>query len=349
MATLRSDIIVPEVFTPYVIEQTTQRDAFLSSGVVQPLAELNATEGGDFIKIPFYKANLTGDFEVLTDSSSLTPGKITADNQIGVMLHRGRAFESRDLAALAAGSDPMAAIGQKVADYVANQRQKDLLSCLAGVFGSLGTTSSSAAFFPLTIDGESGDSPTMLSPRHIAEAKSLLGDQGEKLTAVCMHSSVFYSLVERRAIDYVTNTEARLDTAATGASTINAFGGSVARAYEDANTFATYMGLRVIVSDDVQTAGSGSSTEYATYFFTQGAVASGEQLALRTETDRDVLAKSDAMALDLHYCYHPVGAKWAVTTVNPTRSELETVGNWSKVYETKNLGIVRATVTSNLD
>ena len=192
MATLRSDIIVPEVFTPYVIEQTTQRDAFLSSGVVQPLAELNATEGGDFIKIPFYKANLTGDFEVLTDSSSLTPGKITADNQIGVMLHRGRAFESRDLAALAAGSDPMAAIGQKVADYVANQRQKDLLSCLAGVFGSLGTTSSSAAFFPLTIDGESGDSPTMLSPRHIAEAKSLLGDQGEKLTAVCMHSSVFF-------------------------------------------------------------------------------------------------------------------------------------------------------------
>ena len=137
----------------------------------------------------------------------------------------------------------MAAIGQKVADYVANQRQKDLLSCLAGVFGSLGSTSSSAAFFPLTIDGESGDSPTMLSPRHIAEAKSLLGDQGEKLTAVCMHSSVFYSLVERRAIDYVTNTEARLDTSATGASTINAFGGSIARAYEDANTFATYMGL----------------------------------------------------------------------------------------------------------
>ena len=47
MATLRSDVIIPEVFTPYVIEQTTQRDAFLQSGVVQPLAELNATEGGD--------------------------------------------------------------------------------------------------------------------------------------------------------------------------------------------------------------------------------------------------------------------------------------------------------------
>jgi len=343
MATLRSDIIIPEVFTPYVIEQTTQRDAFLASGVVQPLAELNAQEGGDFINVPFWKANLSGDFEVLTDSTSLTPGKITADKQVGVILHRGRAFEARDLAALAAGADPMAAIGAKIADYVANQRQKDLLSCLAGVFGSLGSTSSSAAFFGLTIDGESGDTPTTLSPRHVAEARSLLGDQGDKLAAVCMHSKVYYDLVERRAIDYVTETDARLTSSVT-----DFVGGSIANAYGNP-TVPTYMGLRVIVSDDVQTDGSGSSTEYATYFFTQGAVASGEQLAMQTETDRDILAKSDAMSIDLHYCYHPVGAKWGVTTVNPTRAQLETVGNWSKVYELKNLGIVRATNTSNFD
>ena len=343
MATLRSDIIIPEVFTPYVIEATTARDAFLASGVVQPMAELNATEGGDFINVPFWKANLTGDFEVLTDSSSLTPGKITADKQVGVILHRGRAFEARDLAALAAGSDPMAAIGAKIADYIANQRQKDLLSCLAGVFGSIGSTSSSAAFFPLTIDGESGDTPTTLSPRHVAEARSLLGDQGDKLAAVAMHSKVYYDLVERKAIDYVTETDARLTSSVT-----DFVGGSIAGAYGNP-TVPTYMGLRVIVSDDVQTDGSGSSTEYATYFFTQGAIASGEQMAMQTETDRDILAKSDAMSIDLHYCYHPVGAKWGVTTSNPTRAQLATVGNWSKVYETKNLGIVRATNTSNFD
>jgi hypothetical protein len=342
MATLRSDIIIPEVFTPYVIEQTTQRDAFLASGVVQPLAELNATEGGDFINVPFWKANLSGDFEVLTDSSSLTPGKIQADKQVGVILHRGRAFESRDLAALAAGSDPMAAIGAKIADYIANQRQKDLLSCLGGVFGTLGTTTSSAAFFPLTIDGESGDTPTVLSPRHVAEAKSLLGDQGDKLTAIAMHSKVYYDLVERKAIDYVATTDARgTTTTQSGGSLVAAYGGSV--------DVPTYCGLRVLVSDDVQTSGSGSTTEYATYFFTQGAIASGEQMAMQTETDRDILAKSDAMSIDLHYVYHPVGAKWAVTTANPTRAQLETVGNWSKVYETKNLGIVRATNTSNFD
>jgi hypothetical protein len=340
MATLRSDVIIPEIFTPYVIEQSTQRNQFLASGVVQPMAELNATEGGDFVNVPFWKANLSGDLEVLTDSTSLTPGKISADKQVGVILHRGRAFEARDLAALAAGSDPMAAIGAKVGEYVANQQQADLYKCLEGVFGSL-TGSDSPAFDALRFDTSGA---TALGPRQVAKARAILGDQGDKLTAVAMHSACYYDLVERKAIDYVTNTEARLSTLATGASTINAIGGSVAAAYGDV-TVPTYMGLRVIVSDDI----SNSAGNYACYFFTAGAIASGEQAAMRTETDRDILAKSDAMSLDMHYIYHPVGAKWGVTTTNPTRAQLATVGNWSKVYETKNIGIVRATITSNFD
>ena len=340
MATLRSDIIIPEVFTPYVIEQTTQRDAFLASGVVQPMAELNAAEdGGDFIQVPFYKANLSGDFERLTDSSSLSPGKITADKQVAAVLHRGRAFESRDLAALAAGSDPMAAIGNKIADYIANQRQKDLLSCLAGVFGAVGDTSS-AAYAGLAVDGTTGDTPTILGPRQIVEAKSILGDQGEKLTAIAMHPKVYYDLMERRAIDMIYDNTGAPDTSADSGSTAPAFG-SV--------QVPTFMGLRVIVSADVQTAGSGSSTEYASYLFTQGAVGSGEQLGLQTETDRDILSKSDAMSIDLHYVYHPIGSKFSTSVSNPTRAQLETVGNWTKVYETNNIGIVRVTNTSNLD
>ena len=342
MATLRSDVIIPEIFTPYVIEQTTLRDAFLASGVVQPMAELNATEGGDFINVPFWKANLSGDFEVLNDSTSLTPGKIQAGRQTGVILHRGRAFEARDLAALAAGSDPMAAIGAKVADYVANQRQKDLISCLNGVFGSLSANTSSSAFFDLAVDSASADTRSVLGPRTVSKARAKLGDQGDKLVAVGMHSDVYYDLVERKAIDYVVNNEITLSTPASGASTINAFGGSVAAAYGNPSV-PTYMGMRVIVSDDIEP----TSTNYPVYFFTAGAIASGEQMAMQTETDRDILAKSDAMSIDLHYCYHPVGARYKVTTVNPSRTVLATVASWEKVYETKNIGIVRATVTSN--
>jgi hypothetical protein len=326
----------------YVIEQTTLRDAFLASGVVQPMAELNATEGGDFINIPHWKANLSGDFEVLTDSTSLTPGKIQAGRQTGVILHRGRAFEARDLAALAAGSDPMAAIGAKVADYVANQRQKDLLACLDGVFGSLAANTSGSAFFDLAVDSAAGDTRTTLNPRTVSKARAKLGDQGDKLVAVAFHSDVYYDLVERRAIDYVLHSETRGGGTVATSNLAPVADGTIAPAYGNVSV-PTYMGLRVIVSDDV----APTSTDYPIYFFTAGAIASGEQMAMQTETDRDILAKSDAMSIDLHYCYHPVGARYKVSTVNPDRTVLATAASWEKVYETKNIGIVRATVTSN--
>ncbi len=130
------------------------------------------------------------------------------------------------------------------------------------------------------------------------------------------------------------------DSGATQGSLANAFGNVAV---------PTFMGMRVIVSADVQTAGSGASTEYASYMFTQGAIGSGEQMALRSEVDRDVLAKSDALAIDLHYVYHPIGSKFSTSVSNPTRAQLETVGNWTKVYETNNIGIVRITSTSALD
>jgi hypothetical protein len=174
-----------------------------------------------------------------------------------------------------------------------------------------------------------------LSPRTVAKVRAKLGDQGDKLTAVAMHSAIYYDLVERKAIDYVATTDAR-------GSTTTQSGGSIAAAFGEVSV-PTYMGLRVIVSDDL----APSSTNYPVYFFTAGAIASGEQMAMQTETDRDILAKSDAMSIDLHYCYHPVGAKWTVGTVNPTQAQLATIGNWTKVYETKNIGIVRATCTSN--
>lgn len=353
MATTLSDIIVPEVFAASIIEETTLRDSFLQSGVVAPLAELNlsSTQGGNFVNIPFYKANLSGNYTRLNDSSSLTPNKIEQSSQIGVVLTAGDAFSARQLAGQKIGSnspDPISAIRQKLGAYINNEKQKDLYSCLQGVFGSLTANTSDSALFDLCIDSESSDSPSALGAGTVAKAQSLLGDQGDKLTTIAMHSKVFYALKERKALDYVTNTEARLSTAATGASTINAFGGSSAGAYGDVSV-PQYMGMNIVVSDDIPKAGSGASTEYAVYFFSQGSVATGEQAALETLVDRDVLAFEDVVSFKHAYIYHPIGTKWSVTTTNPTRTQLETATNWSKVYDTKNIGIVRATVTSPLD
>lgn len=335
MATLRSDVIVPEVFSAYVDEAVTTRSAFLNSGVIQPLDILNATEqnGGDYIQVPFWTANLTGDAEVLTDSTSMTPGKITAAKQIAPVLHRGRAWEVRLLSTLASGDDPMAAIANKVADYVEHQQQKDVFAILKGIFGPL-TSNTTGALKALAIDSNATAIP--LNPGKVAEARAALGDQGEKLSVIAMHSKVFYDLVERKAIDYVTNDEARGGgtEATTGIAPV--FGGSIAGAYTADMTVPFYMGMRVIVSDDVNNDG----TNYQSILFTPGALASGTQLGLVTEADRDILALSDAMSVHWHNVYHPLGMSYKSGGVNPSRATLETASNWEKVYETKNIGIV---------
>jgi hypothetical protein len=350
MATLRGDVVIPEIFTPYLIEATTVRNSFLTSGVVTALDALNVDQGGDKVTIPNWKADLSGDAERLTDSTSLTPGKITADKQVGVVLHRGRAWESRDLARLAAGSDPMGAIGAKVADYIANQQQKDLISSLQGVFGALGSANTGAAFAALTVDA-AGSGETNLGPRQIAAAEAILNEDADRLGAIVMHPLVYADLKERKAIDFVTAADARVTASTALANEIvglNAFGGSVAAAYTASTQIPFYMGMRVIRSKDVPVDGSSPDKKFACYVMATGAVGTGQQAALRSEVDRDILAKSDAMSIDWHNVYHPLGARW-VGSVNPTGADLATASNWEKVFETENIGIVRITVTSSFD
>ena len=314
--TRRADLIVPEIFSGYIEEQTTLRNAFIGSGVVAPMAELNVTEGGDFVTIPNWVANLSGDAEVLSDSGSLTPGNITADKQRAVVLHRGRAFGSRDLARLGAGSDPLAAIGNKVSAYIANEQQKDLLAALNGCFAT--------ALSGLKVYTAEGYVTSAMA----SEARAKLGDQGEKLSVVAMHSGAYYQLVDRKAIDYVSAGDLGLTADGTPAFG----GGSFQGAFGDVR-IPTYMNMRVLVSDDL-----GAND---VFFFTPGAVASGVQAGLQTETDRDILAKASYISFDWHNVYHPIGTGYVGTGVNPNRTALATGANWEQVFNTKNIGIVK--------
>jgi hypothetical protein len=76
-------------------------------------------------------------------------------------------------------------------------------------------------------------------------ARALLGDQGEKLSVVAMHSGAYYQLVDRKAIDYV----AAADLGLTADGTPAIAGGSFQGAFGDVR-IPTYMNMRVLVSDD---------------------------------------------------------------------------------------------------
>lgn len=303
-----SDVIVPEVFNPYVVQRTMELSALYNSGIIANNPELDrlATSGGTTINMPYWE-DLNGDDEVLSDSGALTPDKITAGQDIAVLLMRGKAWSANDLAKALSGSDPMAAIGDLVAEYWARMMQKTLIKLLDGAFTGTDMTNKVHDISSLSADNT-------INGETFLDALQLMGDAKDKLTGVVMHSATETQLRKNNLI------QTELDS--------------------NNKPISLFMEKRVIVDDSCPV----TSGAYTTYLFGQGAIGLGNGAApVPTETDRDSLAGDDILINRKHYILHPRGVKWIGSAAgsSPTNAELATGTNWSKVYEDKAIRMVK--------
>jgi hypothetical protein len=322
MSTKITDIIIPEVFNPYVVEKTTQLSALIRSGIVYQDAELNrlASTGGTLLNMPFFKA-LTGADEVLTDSAALTPDKINSGKDVAVLLMRGKAWGVNDLAKALSGADPLAEIGNMVAEYWVEREQAILISILRGIFSTAlaDTHSHSVAVTTATTPGNENK----INANAVIDASIKLGDAKDSLTAMIMHSVVYGNLEKNALINY---------------ETLDPITGS---------PIPTYLGRKVIVDDTCPVVNNTTTgqKEYITYLFGAGAIGRGEgNPPVPVETDRDSLAGEDVLIHRRHFILHPRGVKFTSTSmagVTPTNDELANGANWAKVYSDKNIRIVQ--------
>ena len=192
MATTLADVIVPELFNPYVVNKTMELSALFQSGIITNNAEFDrlASEAAPIHNMPFFE-DLTGDAENVVEGASLTAKKITSKKDVSTTIRRANMWAATDLSAALAGSDPMAAIGSLVAGFWARNMQKELISVLAGVFGTY--TGSEGAVTPLEshildISKLTG-AKANISAGAFIDALQLLGDAQGQLTAVAMHSA----------------------------------------------------------------------------------------------------------------------------------------------------------------
>ena len=305
-----ADVIVPQVFNPYVIQRTAELSALSQAGIISNDRQLDAlaTAGGKLINMPFWN-DLTGDDEVLSDTGALTPEKITASQDVAALFMRGKAWSTNDLAKALSGDDPMAAIGDLVAGYWARRRQALLFSMLKGVFAAA-TMSDNVK----DISALSG-TDCNIGGAAFVDALYTLGDAAGKITAVAMHSAVYAALRKQDLISTIKNS--------------------------DGMEFETYMGRKVIVDDGCPVA----TGVYTTYLFGEGAIGLGNGAApVPTETDRDSLAGDDILINRQHFVLHPRGVKFTASSVagaSPTNAECEADANWTRVYENKNVRIVK--------
>jgi hypothetical protein len=314
--TVINDVIVPEVFNPYVIERTAELSAFYQSGIIArtPALDVLASSGGKLVNMPFWE-DLSGDDEVLSDTEALTVGKITAAQDVAALLARGRAWSVNDLAKALSGDDPMAAIGDLVAAYWARRFQTILIKTLDGVFGNDATEMNTNQHDISAATGDSGKD-AVISAKTAVDAIYKLGDNADKLTGFAMHSATVAKLVKDDLIEYIKPSEGEAE-------------------------IPTFLGKRVVVDDGLPSADG----VYTTYLFGVGAFGWGEGGApVPTETARDALSGDDILVNRRHFILHPRGVAFRGNQVSgptPSNDELANYRNWERVYESKNVRIVQ--------
>lgn len=317
-----SNVIVPEVYNPYVIQRTTELNKIIQSGIATRDTNLQfpnvarKVKGGKTIHIPFWKSVIDAagsDDEVLSDNAGLSVNNIEAGESVAAIHCRGKAWGANDLARYFAGSDPMMAIADMNAAYWAFWEQNVLLSSLKGITDK---TAGALKDHVLDISGETG-AAAVLSSEAMVDAMYLMGDHASELGGIIVPAPVMAKLVKLNLIDTVRDADSPAE-------------------------YRYYMGKPVIVDDSLKAESAGV---YPVYFFGQGAVAFNEDtegLEI-TETDRDKLAGVDVLISRRAFVMHPRGLSWigSPAGTTPTNAELETATNWALADNAKNIPITK--------
>ena len=316
-----TDVIVPEIFTPYVQNLTEEKIAFSLGGAVvrNPVIDNLLSGGGLTFNVPNWK-DLTNDEEntVSDDETTLaTPKKTGTFQEVAVRLSRHQAWSSMDLAAVLAGSDPMESIAQRVAYYWARRAQAAMIATLTGVFADNAAAPSGSEHVQddLTIDIKGASytaGVTDFNAESFIDACTTLGDSAEDVTAVAVHSVVYSRMQKNNLIDFIPDASGQI-------------------------MIPTYLGRRVIV-DDAMPASAGV---YESWLFGSGVVQLGVgSPAVPTEIEREASAGNGGGQDILHnrvmWCLHPTGHAYVGTAPNggptnaATSNNLAAAGSWAR-------------------
>lgn len=320
-----ADVIVPELFNPYVVNRTMELSALFQSGIVVNNSEFDtlASEAARTHNMPFFE-DLTGDSEATLEDVKMTPSKIGSNKDVSTTILRQKMWGASNLSAALAGADPMKAIGDLVAGFWARDMQKELIAILTGVFGSYtpegGTATTRMSDHILDLTKLTKAEAKIIGASAFIDACQLLGDAQSQLSGVAMHSATKSYLKKLNLIE----TE---------------------RDSTDVE-FEVYQGRRVTVDDGCPVDKDGT---YTTYLFGNGAVAlgNGEPVGhVATEFDRDKQTGGgiDYLINRKAFILHPRGIAYTGAVrekvETPLRTELAMAENWNPVYEPKQLRIV---------
>jgi hypothetical protein len=354
--TFLSNLVTRPEFLQYTSEGIFEQSKWIQSGIIQRNAALDARAGGTRVRVPFFDPIAPSETQILSNSTwgggggYLVPANVTADEQIMTLLHRGFAYAADDLSKLGSGADPLSHVRDQLTASINKLKTATLSAQLLGLFGGI---SGAGVLGPNQTDKTLAGVPgslteaNYLNVANVVSAKATLGERGDEMDSIAMHSNVAYYLQQVGMLTFSTSA-----LAASGAVVWG--GGGVGVRQTEVPFFA---GLRVVIDDQLTYLTGGTAThavKYPVYLFKSGVVSEGIQQDLRLAADRNILSMQDVLAVDYHYGYHITGTKWAAAGDNPTNAatsgNLAATGSWNLVFSTtKMVPVARLLVNTPFD
>lgn len=334
-ATQIADVIVPDIFTPYVQQMTEQKSRMIQSGVVARDAFMDnlLAGGGVTFNVPSWRdLDDTAD-NVSTDEligvNDSTPVKTTADQETAVRLSRNQSWSSADLVSALAGDDPMESIASRVAAYWTRRYQDIFVATVDGLFADNDAApgGSEHVQFDMTNDISGGAyvaGTTDFSTEAFIDAAVTMGDSMEDLVAVMVHSVVYARMQKNNLIDFIPDARGEIQ-------------------------IPTFLGREVIVDDGITFTGG----VYDTWLFGRGSFRLGVGTPrVPTEVEREPKAGlgggQEILYSRQELSLHPVGNAYVGTAPNggpsnaATANNLAAAGSWIRRYpERKQIKIAR--------
>lgn len=342
-----TDVVVPRVFTPYMQLLSVENSAFVQSGVAQLDPEFDSllSGGGRTFDLPFYNDLSDNESRVSGDAvadvqvrpfpnpgNDSSPDKITTGQEVAIRHSRNRSWSSADLTGQLSGDDPQGAIASRVAAYWTRQYQRLVIASIRGVIADNIANDGGDMVTNISTAGAVTDA-NRFSAEAFIDAVQTMGDQGESLVAIAVHSIVYRRMQKLNLIDFIPDARGEVN-------------------------IPFFLGRRVIVDDGLPTFLVGANPTFSCYLFGTGAIALAVgSPKVPTEVEREPAAGNgggqEVLYSRQELLVHPRGFAWQsaapganMAGQSPTNAELALAANWDRRFARKLIRLAELRVNS---
>lgn len=316
--------VYPIAYTPYLQEAMIRKAVLLNQGVVEYGVRPEFKDGGKQINILTQQSldSLSAPTHIASSATEATAQALSDLEIIMPAITITLGLSASDFDDIRRGAKSLQTVFPQVATRFGQEYQTYLISCIKGVFD----TALSAHEYDVT---ETGDPSISFENIAMTKAHDTIGETGQDLNTIVVHSKVKAEMIVNDLVDYVDNANYSTPMLIKG-------------------TIPETNGMRVLVND---TLCSPTGTTYPCYLMGDKPLVVGLHGNMKTGENDKPGTGGGTTERFFHSTFGVAvqGVSYSGSySTPPTTSDLETGGNYTLKWNTKNVKMMKLKVIAGV-